>query len=850
MAKALAPIGEDAPPRIDPRSALDPFDNNSYSSLSFRYHAFFPVVFPRPTIDLKEERIDQYFASQQNEEPQEEQLKPEYLAFLEKINDFQIQFYKDNPYRMRVFLTAENENGTPYFLSSYIRPSVLPLIEAHNVELAAEFVANLCNYQPLFDFFSQPRCITTANFTAKTQFGDCYDLSVLLTTLLTGIGYGAFVVVGYANREITLGDLRYKSCPGIAFNEVFEITDVGTSNKYLTKIQGRELHLESNFEFLQKNPPPPPPPPQKEVFPPIDDYEGRRMHCWVLVKSARVEIPETILIDPGTGDQYPLNSELFGYIELAFNNENVWINMQEPGFTRTDDTMNFDNTDFWKPVLSDELKMPSPVVERISIPDHEIFQRYPKGEKKLLWKDALEERYAPYTRNDGLVRRFFIFSGHSLANVREIREEFHSLRECLIERRYCIPEQKMIEKFGPGHPTMVKRHVLIHGKSRLLEFEKGRLDGLLSRREIFGEKIIEKFSDRDDGLYERKIRIVSDSSTTTSESPLYPDGPKMAQLTQKYLHPSKVHSHHTKHFQIEQSFYKVVFNLVDSSMWVYYHHQPGRITNFSIEYRHEKDRENEFLAITSKFYPQPPPTDSWFLTETQNQLQAIRNQGKNDAQAIALEMVKWIQFRTEEESIPYLHLKSTEVVLHRKLFKEMQETNVLVEQPPPELKPEGEEDAANAQQQLLASDPLSVYFPITPCEITEEVAREIQNRAIEALYKRLLEESEGLQQRLTNEMAILRKKNNEFEMDQHQSMSKKQSDDHNNFNTKQNFLIKVIQKRIARFEQTAATRLFDLLSSLKNHPKLSKFLGSTNISKEEAMEKIKSDLLSKKEPNA
>ena len=284
-------------------------------------------------------------------------------------------------------------------------------------------------------------------------------------------------------------------------------------------------------------------------------------------------------------------------------------------------------------------------------------------------------------------------------------------------------------------------------------------------------------------------------------------------------------------------------------MCVFYHHQPGRITNFSIEYRHDKDRDNgEFIPIKSKFDPFPPEIDSWYLTETQNQLQAILKQSENDYKAIAHEMVNWIQFRTEEESNTFLRLKSTEVVLHRKLFKEMQERNISVENPPPELKPEGEEDAANAQQQLLAYDPLCVYFPITPCEMTLEVAKEIQNRAVEALYKRLLEESEGLQQRLTNEMALLRKKNNEFEMDQHQSMSKKQSDEHNDFNTKKNFLIKVIQKRIARFEQTAATRLFDLLKSLKNHPKLSPFLGKTNITKEEAMEKIKSDLLSKKEP--
>jgi hypothetical protein len=40
----------------------------------------------------------------------------------------------------------------------------------------------------------------------KMQSGNCFDLSVLLASLLIGIGCDAYVVSGYATREVTLMD--------------------------------------------------------------------------------------------------------------------------------------------------------------------------------------------------------------------------------------------------------------------------------------------------------------------------------------------------------------------------------------------------------------------------------------------------------------------------------------------------------------------------------------------------------------------------------------------------------------------------------------------------------------------
>ncbi|KAH0795220.1 SNF2 family N-terminal domain containing protein [Histomonas meleagridis] len=825
------------PISVDLTTAVDPFSNAISSALSYRFSNLFPVNYPLPTIIPKEDRIDQFYESNEIE-PHEEILTPEYKEFLSKVDDFLIQFFKEYPFRLHVFLTAENENGAMYFLSSFIRPSVLPIIETSNVNLAASFVADICDYQILYDFFSPPRCITTPNFTISSQIGDCYDLSVLLTTTLTGIGYDAFVIVGYANRELTFSDLRYKKCPGIIRNEEKEDTNKIPKNKYLEKVINRVLDLRSKFDYKTEHPEPAPTPHQPDPIPPPDEYEGKRIFSWVMVKSARVELPNTVFIDCSTGDQYPLDSPLFGYIELAFNHQNVWINLQDIDAPKNDDTLNFEETNLWKPVISETLKMPSPVIKRLQVPEKLIFQKYPKGEKKLLWQDTLEERYAAYTRPDGLVKRFFIFQS-SLSDIYEVREEFASLRQSLVERRIFIKEEEMYERFESGNKSSICTHKMKHNQYRLLEFDSSqRLDKLISRYELFGQKIVEKFGDRDDGLYERKICIITDSNPTSKEI-LYEGGPYIERITQKYRPSSQVPFSYTKTYALEQNFYKVYFDFVNHIMGVVYHHQPGRITNFSIEYRKENENDNYYIADPSKFYPNPPEIDQWYIDQTQNKLLEICKLSKKDSKKIAEEIVQWIQFRTEEESRPYLKMKSIDVALHRKLYSMKDQTGVMVDQPPPEPKSESDDLDEKNRYQLSINDPLSVYFPVEQVEMNEEIAKDIFNKAIEALKLRLHEEHELLQNRLNQEIAALKKKVLEFEMDQHQSMSKKQSDEHQEFCNKKTFLISVLQKRLKRFEATAARKLFDLMKNLKNHPKLMPFLGGTDLTMEQVDEKIK-----------
>ena len=45
------------------------------------------------------------------------------------------------------------------------------------------------------------------------QAGDCFDIATILCSLLIGVGFNAFVVVGYAPPAVTLNDQADTTCP-------------------------------------------------------------------------------------------------------------------------------------------------------------------------------------------------------------------------------------------------------------------------------------------------------------------------------------------------------------------------------------------------------------------------------------------------------------------------------------------------------------------------------------------------------------------------------------------------------------------------------------------------------------
>ena len=188
-------------------------------------------------------------------------------------------------------------------------------------------------------FESQPQVLWSPTQVLKDQKGNSFDYSNLLVSLLIGAGYDAYVVAGYATREICNMDQSRSVCPFLIKNEekveeqAKKVAGKYTvkaprnmNSKYLLAMEGREhkrLFEESEklrLEELRRI--------AELERPPVDPLYGMRVHSWVLILSGKREVPETFFIESLTGCAISTRDESYLGIESVWNNKNYWVNMQ------------------------------------------------------------------------------------------------------------------------------------------------------------------------------------------------------------------------------------------------------------------------------------------------------------------------------------------------------------------------------------------------------------------------------------------------------------------------------------------------------------------------------------------
>jgi hypothetical protein len=173
----------------------------------------------------------------------------------------------------------------------------------------------------------------------KEQKGNCFDFSFLLASLLIGHGYDAYVVSGYATREVCNADQSRKMCPLLLKEaQKKEEATKREQGKYVVK---PPKDMNSKYLIAQDNRA------KKKLFlaaekqrldrerylaelekPPVDPLYGLRVHSWVLVLSGKREVPETFFIESLTGCAVSTKDDDYLGIESVWNHKNYWVNMQ------------------------------------------------------------------------------------------------------------------------------------------------------------------------------------------------------------------------------------------------------------------------------------------------------------------------------------------------------------------------------------------------------------------------------------------------------------------------------------------------------------------------------------------
>ncbi|EAW82947.1 chromosome 16 open reading frame 50, isoform CRA_a [Homo sapiens] len=232
-------------------------------------------AFTKDTIDISKLPI-----SYKTNTPKEEHL-------LQVADNFSRQYSHLCPDRVPLFLHPLNECEVPKFVSTTLRPTLMPYPELYNWDSCAQFVSDFLTMVPLPDPLKPPSHLYSSTTVLKYQKGNCFDFSTLLCSMLIGSGYDAYCVNGYGSLDLCHMDLTREVCP---------------------------LTVKPKEEAEKAKP---------------DALHGLRVHSWVLVLSGKREVPENFFIDPFTGHSYSTQDEHFLGIESLWNHKNYWINMQD-----------------------------------------------------------------------------------------------------------------------------------------------------------------------------------------------------------------------------------------------------------------------------------------------------------------------------------------------------------------------------------------------------------------------------------------------------------------------------------------------------------------------------------------
>ncbi|NXH56034.1 DRC7 protein, partial [Rhabdornis inornatus] len=454
------------------------------------------------------------------------------------------------PDRKPLFIHPLNECGVQKFVSTTVKPTLLPFPDLYYWSGCASFVCDYLIMEPLKCPITPPSSLYSPTTILKYQRGNCFDFAVLLCSLLIGAGYDAYCVHGYATLEMCSLDQTQELCP--LLRKPPEVPEEEDPNKYRIKYP---LDPQSKFELQQKakkeeeTESAQEEEREEEVVTEMgmrrrDRLHGLRVHAWVLVLPGKRKVPETFFINPFTGNHHSTTDECFLGIESIWNHRNYWVNMQDCRKGCKDLSFDLSDSICWEMMFSESIhqdqdaswhskrccqnhislllfqqekgeidtsfEMPLSWVTQIRVSCREYENPFSRGKKVILYDKAKLEKWAAFANEDGLVERLTVYADSDRTEELEVKEWFKHREDLLYMREVNKQTQLITDHFRPGHPLLLKAHSytsLEPETGHTVEFyHTARVDGLWKRFENATE-MTEYFVGREDFLHMRHIEF-------------------------------------------------------------------------------------------------------------------------------------------------------------------------------------------------------------------------------------------------------------------------------------------------------------------------------------------------------
>ncbi|KAI4893378.1 hypothetical protein NFI96_022502 [Prochilodus magdalenae] len=766
---------------------------------------------------------------------------------LAMADNFRCQYVHLYPDRKTLLLCPINECGVQKFVSTTLRPTLLPYPELYHWQGCASFVSDFLSLEPLDPPMDLPNKLRSPTWVLRTQRGTCFEFATLLCSLLLGAGYNAYCINGYAVKEMCLLHQSRQECP-LLKRQVKE--DVQEQKQDLRKYSVKPPRdLQSSFEHrlevkrqeethaallikqqeaqrLQ----------EESELPPPDPLLGLRVHCWVLVLSGSREVPENFFIDPLTGYSYPTTSENFLGIESIWNHRNYWVNMQDCRFGCTDMTYDLGDPVKWEyllcgssqPVLlipdmkskqqeaeeeedcnflmcasmvyftsqeeTEEPKvfeMPPSWVSKIHISQEDMESRCPGGTKFIQYRKATVEKFAPYLLKDGLVTRLTTYDDLDCTQPNTVREWYKHRHDHLEERELKKSTNTTIERFMPGRSYALKCHkyfTLVPETERQMDFySHARADGLASRVETSSE-MTETFKDRPDFLYYRHVGYGRQvRAVGPGGIPEQVQRPIQQKVVERFHRdPSKAAS---------EDVAERVFLLSEDRIQVTYHREEDRIIpawrNF-IKPRDTGDSQTTHaftpqMASTFQVDPFEKPCKNLFLYET---LMALMKEEENVLMRIKdseKEVRAILAARQQEESGMELRISIYNTARNEKACCHREALERLAK----------EELLRKEEKELDVLSPFLARLG-DPESLTRQQALQLRADCLAELKQRLIDRANLIQARFEKETQELQQKQQWYQQNQ-LTMTKEDEEEYLAYCSDTMFRINILKLRLSRY---------------------------------------------------
>lgn len=358
--------------------------------------------------------------------------------------NFRKKFIRKYPNRKPLFLVRDNECGVLKMVCTTVKPTALPYPVFEMWDTCADFIGDHIKFETLESKpLLLPNHLYSPHTTLLRQSGTSFEISTVLCSILIGVGYDAYVVSGYADRDIALRIMVRVDCPFPPFKEEeekppekskIEKYAIKPPNDYKSKFlmmmeqRERDKLFKQDLQAAER---------ERlrlleEEKPPFDELDGQRIHAWVLIKAGFKGIKEHFFIESTTGRPYSLNTTKYFGIESVWNHQNYWVNIQDcsKGLDTIDYTLT--NNEKWIHLLAGEpfelriqkekdlgdddtsrdmfvekhLDMPQPWPLRLYVSHERLQGRFPDGGCRVTnYKRVLVEQFAPFASPDGLTKR-------------------------------------------------------------------------------------------------------------------------------------------------------------------------------------------------------------------------------------------------------------------------------------------------------------------------------------------------------------------------------------------------------------------------------------------------------------